>query len=459
MQTLSEEEFKRRYGSQALAAFDNPQNQPKQPGFIQRVKESYNAGYGKAKQGVSEVANSKNPVNFMEGVLKGGAGAVEATFSPISAAVEPAVKPVVNYAADKLSNNASFQKFATSKAGEVTSRALEDVNNLNTIAGAVAGGMETPKVAGKVGSNLRPREFSAPNPIKLPEAGKNFVKDVVPNSDRIINHQVTQALDLTPGDLNNIARSTGHEVGRFLADENLLGNNKEITMSNVENFFKENYANVRSEIGKVNTVYKPNQVPRYVEALKSIKQKVDNVPGLQKVGVEVNNLLNKKNISLKDVQRVKELMDDHFSIYKATGDVGDNIAKEGLNNIRHDIQHFIEEQVNKHAGTDIKELNNNVSTAKGIMDAVETRNPRGLTRSNFKIGDLAVAGYGFSLGGPLGATAAIFFKKLYDSPSVKLRFSKWLDTVTDAQKARMSETLDRGQIPPEFDQFVKKKGN
>jgi hypothetical protein len=462
MQTISADEFKQRYGDQGASQFSQPAQQPQGPSFLDRVKSVARGGVDQIKQGASEV-NSNNPVKFVEGALRVGAGAVNTAFSPVSAAIEPAVKPAINYAADKISNIPAVQKFANSKAGQVTGRVVDDVNNLNTIAGAVAGGMEVPKAGVAIkntASNIHLPELPKPNIGEALSTTKGAVRDVLPSMDRLVNHQVTSALELTQGDVRNIAQSTGHEVGQFLAEKNLIGTNKETTVSNIQNFFKQNYETVRSEIKNVKELYKPSQVPRYVEALKAIQDKVTSVPGLQKVGTEVSNLLGKKEgITLDDVQHVKELMDDHFNIYKATGDVGDNIAKEGLANIRRDLKGFIEKEVKKNTGTDIGELNNNVQAAKGIMDAVESRATRGLTKSNFGPSDYGafISGTLASGGNPFVGMAALFAKKVMASPTVQLKIAKYLDSISDARKAAIQEDLKAGNIPPEFKQFIKKK--
>lgn len=288
-----------------------------------------------------------------------------------------------------------------------------------------------------------------------------IAKDILPTMDRIVNHQVTQALDLTQGDVKNISESTGHDVGRFMADKNLIGLNKDATLKNVKDFYQKNYDEVRTEIGKVDKVYTPDQIPRYKESLTQIQKQILDVPGLEKANAEVKSLLEKKNLTLNDVQRAKELMDEHFSLYKATGDVQQNVVKGGLANIRSDLKNFIEQQVQQTTGADIKDLNNSVATARSIADAIETRSTRSLTRSNLKLGDLGVFGVGAAFGGPLTGLAFLLGKKIIDSPSFKLKFSKFLDGVSDARKLQIQKDLQRGIIPKEVKviQSVSKDSN
>lgn len=457
MKTLSPEEFKKKYGEVGISQFSQT-SKPKM-GFLGRTKEAFSQGVSKMGESIQDSKGGRNPISTGS---KFGAGLTETVFSPITAAVEPLTKPTigkgVDYLSNKISNSPSVQKFADSRAGEVTSRVAEDVGNLNTIAGTAV----TPFGASKgFGATVRATKVGvdtiSEGASKVGAYTKNIAGDVLPSTDRIVNHQVTKALDLTAGDVKNISLSTGNEVGKFLAEKNLIGVNKIATVANLEKFFKQNYDAVRSEISRVQRVYKQNQVPRYVEALKAIRQKTLGTPGLQKVGVEVENLLNKKEIALADVQRVKELIDSHFNLYKATGDVGDSVAKQGLDNIRKDIRQFIEKQVKENTGADIGDMNNSVSTSRGVLDAIEARSTAGLTRSNLKLGDLGIFGLGMGMGGPLGGAALLFGKKLIESPSVQLRIAKYLDSLSDASKMKIQTELQKGQIPTEFNQFIKQR--
>lgn len=443
---ITEEEYKKKFGAAPT------QPTPQKTGFGQRTKEAFNTGVSKVKDVYKQPA--KNPLQFVENIGKLGAGVAEVAFSPVTAAAEPAIRPTigkaVNYAANKLSDSPAVQKFATSKAGQATSRIAQTISDYSTIAGSVTGPKAVRPAVGGALTKTGQVVNKAAQPIKT------VARDVIPTTDRMISHQVTHALDLTQGDVSTIARSTGHEVGRFMADHNLIKQNKATSMAAVDDFYKQNYQAVRAEINKVPTIYKPSQVPRYVEALKAVKGKIEKVPGQQQAAVEVDRLLGKKQgIKLADVQRVKEIMDDHFNLYKATGDVGEGVAKEGLANVRKDLKKFIETEVKKGTGSDIADLNNKVSTSRGILDAVEARSTRGLTRSNIRLGDLGIFGAGTVVGGPLVGIAAVFGKKLLEAPAVRLRIAKFMDKISDARKARIKAELEAGKIPQDFKQFIK----
>lgn len=136
METLSIEEFKKRYGTVGLAA-------AKQPGYFDRLKSAASEGVKKITTGQGQFSGSPNVYNQVSGALKGAAGLAETVSSPVTAFVEPITKPtigrIVNYTADKISDSPNVQRFANSKVGQVFGSGVEDINNANTVLGAIAG--------------------------------------------------------------------------------------------------------------------------------------------------------------------------------------------------------------------------------------------------------------------------------------------------------------------------------
>ncbi len=484
MRTISQEEYKKLYGADSLAAFNQPaQSTDKAPAskydipsgnYAKSVGDSFKGGIDRIGQGINEAnpTGKGGLAGLATGALKIAGGAAQSLFSPIAPAAGAVIDKPTQAAGNALSNTKPLQEWGRGvveqgvPADQETGpeRFVGAVGDAAMAGGAIAGGAGTPKPTLKGLKNTFTRtskpasEVPPVGPSALEGFGKyakDTVTDIVPGLQRTINHQVARALDLTPTDLNNIFRSTGNDVGRFLSDNNLIGSNKETTQANVQSFFKENYDSVRSEIGKVDKTYKQYQVPRYVDALKQLKASTEGVPGLEKAGVEVENLLKiKKDLTLPDVQRVKELFDDYFSLYKDTGDVKQGVAKEGLANMRKSLKEFIEKEVKENTGADIRDMNKNVSTAKSIDDAITTRSQRGLTRANITTRDIATGWAASMFGGPLVGIAAVIIKKLATSPTVRLRFARALDKISDARKAQIKADLEAGEIPPELQEAV-----
>lgn len=475
MITISADEYKQKYGDQSLAQLEamSPlgQQQATKNSYVDRVKQAYHSGIDQTANAFNELKTETNPVKGVEHALKAESGIASAILSPITPAVAPVFDKVTNSFANSslktpfgtipaLSDNKNVQKFAVSKAGNVTSRVAEDLANAGNVAGGILAADQVR--SGAVKTTGYAKQVMTPKPtepgVTKPGLVKNVVNDVTPTMDRLVNHQVTQALGLTASDVKNISMKTGHEVGRFMADENLIRGNLEETKAAVSDYFKKNYETVRTEIGKVDKIYKPNQVPRYIESLKALKEKVDGVAGMQRDSVEIENLLNKKDITLNDVQRVKELIDEHTDLYKATGDVKEGIQKQGLDNVRRDLKQFVEREVKNATGADIGDLNNKVATSKGILKATEARSTAGLTKSNISGTDFGAFISGtVATGNPFVGAAAVFVKKLLQSPTVQLKIAKFFDGLSDSRKAAVVEDLQTGKIPPEFNQFIKTK--
>lgn len=471
MKTISKEEFRAMYGDQAAASFTTPEEEAAYQRVYQGFKRygkavfaSAKAGLNQAQSGLEQSAYDKtgNPINLFEGVGKLGAGLANTVLSPIAPAMDATVGKGLNYVADNISNSKAVQDFSNTTAGSVTSRIAENTGNLATIAGTVGGLMEAPNVPGKIKTAATNAGTAAGEVITnatdkastAASAVKNAAADVIPTKARIVNEQVAKAFDLNSGDVTKIAKATGNDVGDFVARNKLIGDTVEATKTNLDTFFKQNYDTVRAEIAKVDTAYKPSQLPRYTDALKQIKSQVEGVKGLEKTAVEVDNLLAKKNdISLLDVQRVKELLDEHFNLYKATGDVAEGATKEGLANIRSEIQTFIEKQVKEKTGADIRKLNNNVSTSKSILSAIENRASKGLTRQHLTLGDLSLFGGASAVGTPLLGAALVFGKKLIESPSMRLKIARYISKLDEASQLKIKTSLEAGKVPA----VIKKK--
>lgn len=276
---------------------------------------------------------------------------------------------------------------------------------------------------------------------------------VTPVIKNVANSEVTKAFGFTAGDIKKIRQSTGNEVAPFLFKNKLIEKTTVDTMNSLNRFYKRAYIRVRTQIKGVQKEYIPNEVPRYNQALETIKQKVKTTPGLESVAKEVETLLNKKTIELMDVQKVKELLDDHFSLYKVTGDIKEGVTKKGLTNVRRDLKEFIEKEVSE-SGGDIKILNNDVSTAKSTLHAMDDRLTRGATASYINLRDLGWVGGGFVVGGPVGGAAGVALKLIYNNPNVKLKFAKFLNGLTDIKKLDLKELILKGELPVELERFI-----
>lgn len=480
MKTLSAQEFEQQYGSGfgtqpqqqggALSqAWDATKNSAKgafdyqQEGFkglftnpdlnAQNVRDA-NTGGGPIA-GLAEAAGQVGKTVFNKAASAGRVlgGSVGMVAAPLMAATSAIGTPIGNKLGGMVPDKQAMQFEDTLRAHPEILEYADNALALSNLAGGKAADTVGSKVTGlasdaksAVGSKVDAVTSKVAPGTKV---AKDIVQDIRPTSQSYINHQVSKALDLTPGDLSNIQGATGNSVGKWMADNNLIGTNKPTTQALINDFYKTNYAAVRSEIAKVKTSYKPSQVPRYTDALLQLQKKVEGTPGLEKTAVQIDNLLTKKGgITLSDIQVVKELMDEHYSLYKVTGDVSEGVAKQGLANLRSDLKSFIEKQVKAETGADIKAMNNNVQTARSLDDAITTRDPKGLTRSNLNRGDIPLMAFAYF--NPVVGIPAFFLKKVYETPAMRLRIARAFDKWSDKKKAAMKAEMLQGTVPQEL---------
>lgn len=438
-------------------------SQIKEPTYTDRLKEDFQKRQEEVKNIRGSSASLPEKILQEAGQVAGGVFDIVAEAPVIKQGLDIAGKGI-----QKLSETAPIKK-AGEVLAPVTQKAvdtykalpeniqkdLEAVVNIASIIPVGGGAMAGVKAGEKV---LAGSKAGVKGIKTATKAGAKVAGEIIPSADRVVNFQVSKALDLTAGDIKNINLSTGNEVGQFLADKNLIRGNKVETTKALQDFFDTNHKTVRSEIDKVTKPYNVASIPRYTDALTQIKKVIGDTPGLEKDAIEVSKLLDnaKKggNVNLNDVQKVKELLDEHFSLYKVTGDIKEGATKQGLTNMRKDLKQFIEKEVKINTGADIAKLNNEVSTAKSTLNAIEVRSTRGLTASNLKLGDYPTAGVGFMIAGIPGAILAVGIKKVLGTSAFRLKFAKWLDALSDAKKLRVIEELKKGKTPPEVQSFI-----
>ena len=112
--------------------------------YPSNVASAFQSGVSQATQGYQQAKSATNPLQLLEGSASSAAGGLSAAFSPVAPIGKTAldatgVTPQINQATDAISNNPSVQQFASSPAGDVATRAMQDLQNVNTIAGSVAG--------------------------------------------------------------------------------------------------------------------------------------------------------------------------------------------------------------------------------------------------------------------------------------------------------------------------------
>lgn len=324
---------------------------------------------------------------------------------------ETAIEDPVGFVADLASVFSGGGALAT-KAGQVSK-----VSKLSELgkAGTTAGAMLEPV------SLIAKGAVGAVDVAKKSTAGK-IISDISPTSYKVQQGQVVKALELTPGDLSTIAKKTGNDVTRFIIDNDLVKNSPEEIAQALNDKRKLSMAEVRAEIAKVPARYSVDEVPSVKKGLDVIYKGLHEISGLEDEASKVNALANKKILSLSDIQKAKELIDEHSNIYTKTGDTKTAAQSRGLDNIRKDLRSFIEKEVdtNTDGMVDIKKINNDVATTYALEDAINTRAMKGMSRQHISAFDLILGTTGTATFGPLAGAGIVVAKKLAESPSFRL---------------------------------------
>lgn len=136
METISAEEFKKRYGEVAAQKLAQPP-QP-QGGMGQDISNAFQGGIDQMKQGYQDASNTNNVFGKLKAGVKELAGGVNTLAAPLA----PATKYIgqgVNAAADQISNIPVVQQFAQTPAGQTTANLADFLTDTSTVLGATGG--------------------------------------------------------------------------------------------------------------------------------------------------------------------------------------------------------------------------------------------------------------------------------------------------------------------------------
>lgn len=332
--------------------------------------------------------------------------------------------------------------------------ALADAASIFSGAGAGLKAVGATDIAGnlsKVASITEPISATSKLKTALGEStvGK-VVSDISPTSYKAQQGQVVKALELTPGDLSTIQKSTGNDVTKFITDNNLIKATPEETANALNDLRQLKKQEVRGEVSKVKTIYTPDQIPNLQPGLNVILKGVDKVPGLEKTAEEIKNLANKETYTLNDVQRAKELIDENSNVYSKIGAVKEASTAKGLANIRGNLKTFIEDEVTKNTNgeTNIAKLNNDVATSFAVEDAIKNRAMKGMSRQYISAYDLMIGG-GAAYFHPLLGVGMVIAKKVAESPAFRLKMAKLLSKQPVEFVKKFSKEMANNNLSPE----------
>lgn len=121
--------------------------------YLKGVSQAASAGGKRVAEGFDEFKNAgNNPLQMLEGGLKGASGVASIATSPIAPAMKP-VGDAVNYIGDKTSDNKNLQIAMQTPEGQNVAKGAEVVGDIANVAGTVAGGIDAVRGFGALKSD------------------------------------------------------------------------------------------------------------------------------------------------------------------------------------------------------------------------------------------------------------------------------------------------------------------
>lgn len=291
---------------------------------------------------------------------------------------------------------------------------------------------------------------------------KNIARYIVPTASELSEKKVVQSLDLTAGQVASFKQRTGINPGEYLLSKKIIKNGVETklldktpdaTLQNVAELKTSSYSKLREELFNVPKTYKPTEVPRMEAMLNQIKSELKNITGREDDIVQIQEILDKKEWKLSDVQSAKEMFDDNYNVYKKSGVAKDTQKAEGLANVRNEIKVFIEKEASDY-DIDVRGLNEDVTFAWQLEDSIAKSSTKDLTRKSFGLTDNILASIllgGTAFGGiSIPAAVGIFVtKKVAESPAFRISVAQGLGKLKDNKITQITKQLSDGVLTKE----------
>ncbi len=414
---------------QQLKLANSPQTQNSQPMTPEEAKASFNpapklssydiamgkgdntnyigdaikSGVNQVKEGYNQAKTAANPYELLSGGAKMAAGAIGTAMAPIAPIVAPLGK-VTEAIGNKVSDIPTVQKFATSKAGENTIKAVNDVNNVNTIVGGVAGAMDVaPKIA-DVASKLPEKVSGAVDAVKnTTSQALDATKGMAGNIKEIIKPSLTpeeatgQIIQSETKDIP-VAKKTFQE----LTDTNNIKTQKDLSKAIDTQIIKPGLKAVDAEFakdaskhqidwftettGKGKSAIKTNYVQQGIEQLKTYFDKTNNAEGLSKI-IKLENKAKTSGLSFKEVNDLARLHGKELNGFNANGELASGLTKQAAENTRIGLKNTARNGLpTAEAQALDKKVSDAIQTKDMIDNQVEKVNTQ--TQKNPKVGAL-----------------------------------------------------------------------
>lgn len=155
---------------------------------------------------------------------------------------------------------------------------------------------------------------------------------------------------------------TAEDVWQWMLDRGFQGDKNTIVKQLSEHAKKA--WDLRNEV--LSTSQSLHSVDSAKKSLDYVYKKIDDIPWLEDTTKRLQELMAKDQYTLKELDEIKHILDDHTDLFTIAGDTKAWLEKTWLANVRRELKKYIEDVAEKEGLWNIKLLNNEVQIAKGL---------------------------------------------------------------------------------------------
>ncbi len=324
---------------------------------VKGIKQAFDAAAVKTKEGIDQATtwNTTDPTASTRGVLKAGAGVVEALGAPLA----PVVQPVMNKVVDTLASTKPVQNYANMiPEGGLTENLMQSQADAGSIAGLMLGSKGA-TTATEGGMNAIKNTASK---VKLPE---------IPATDGLAASLQSRATRLTPSVRNEFKAMTGKTPEEFQIEYGATG-----TPDQVVSKLYEQFTTSRQAVDAALQTAKPvrYQVPAFKDALDALRLKVEKTStegAPNPISEEVANLskiYDSTGLTVAQENSIKRLYEMNVKLDYLKENVPDNVTL--AKNIDSQLRNTVEKHADQLGIKGVKEQNKITQATRYLMDEI-----------------------------------------------------------------------------------------
>lgn len=257
---------------------------------------------------------------------------------------------------------------------------------------------------------------------------------------------LASTLKLNPSDVMKIEAPNvaGMSPEKWLLERGIQGDQKQIRAQ-----LKTRGADAKKKVDEgLNAIKDTYDIRNFQKAtpagkiLDILEQNFTGVPGNDDILGVIQHLKGKQKLNLTDMNAIKRLVDRELELFSKSGDVKSGATARGLENLRSQLQEFIEINAKGRGFEDVAQLNKEVQVSRAISDAIRRKTASSDRNRLVSLTDFIGGGVGGLIGGFPGLLLTIGFKKgVLENPKFRTAFAKRLYELGDDKLRQIDNAM------------------